>query len=242
VLEWRREFAGGEGVEGAKLRVEFGDFDAALAVEPAEEVGSGTISFERIAFEATRNQVAVGVAATFDAGEDVVEALNARVDAHQAIKAAAAFAEVDGIAQGTGFEEVEDVQVGGVEVGGAGAAGGIADGDAAGAGAANFIGQAHLDDVAGFAAMDEAESAENDEAADGFAHGSGADADAASEPGHREAELELAFEAAVADEMRIDGAVGDGEAQPGEEKVLELYPEAFDVQFLAFHRRILEGS
>jgi hypothetical protein len=89
--------------------------------------------------------------------------------------------------------------------------------------------------VAGFAATDEAERPEDDEAADRFTHGAGADANAAGEPGHGEAELELAFETAVADEMRIDGAVGDGQAQAREEKVLELYPKMLEIQFFAFH-------
>jgi len=105
----------------------------------------------------------------------------------------------------------------------------------AGAKAANLIGQAHVNNVAGFAATDEAEHTEDDEAADRFTHGAGADANAAGEPGHGEAELELAFETAVADEMRIDGAVGDGQAQAREEKVLELFPKMLDIQFFAFH-------
>jgi hypothetical protein len=89
--------------------------------------------------------------------------------------------------------------------------------------------------VAGFAATDEPQRPEDDEAADGFTHGPGADADTTGEPGHGEVELELAFETAVADEMRIDGAVGDGQAQTREEEVLELYPKLFDIQFFAFH-------
>src|SRR5260370_1092093 len=98
---------------------------------------------------------------------------------------------------------------------GGGRVGGVADregarhGGQAGTKAANLIGQAHRDDVAGFAAADEAERTEDDEATDRFAHGAGADTDAAGEPGHGEAELGPAFETAVADEMRIDGAVGD---------------------------------
>ncbi len=89
--------------------------------------------------------------------------------------------------------------------------------------------------MAGFATTDEAERTEDDEPADRFTHGAGADANTAGEPGHREAELELAFETAVADEMRIDGAVGDGQAQAREEKVLELFPKILDIQFFAFH-------
>jgi hypothetical protein len=236
VEDGRGELAGGEGVEGAETGVEFGGGDAALAVEPAEKMGGGTLSFEGIAFEAGGNQVAIGVAPRPGAGHDVVEALDARVGAAKTIKTMAAFAKVDGLAQGAGLEEVEVFQIGGLR-----RAGGAADGDGAryggqaGAKAANLIGQADVDDVAGFAATDEAERPEDDEAADRFTHGAGADANAAGEPGHGEAELELAFETAVADEMRIDGAVGDGQAQSREEKVLELYPKMLEIQFFAFH-------
>jgi hypothetical protein len=76
---------------------------------------------------------------------------------------------------------------------------------------------------------------EDCEAADGFTHGAGADADAAGEPGHGEVELPPAFETAVTEEMRIDGAVGDGQAQAREEKVRELYPKMLEIQFFAFH-------
>ncbi len=226
----RGELAGSEGVEGAETVVEFGEGEAALAVEPAEKIGGGTLSLERIAFETRGNQVAIGVAPCPDAGHDVVKAVDAGVSAAQTIKTVAAFAEVDGLAQGAGLEEVEVFQAGGLRL-----AGGAAEGDGAGATAANLIGQEHANDVAGFAATDQAERTEDDEAADGFTHGAGANADTAGEPGHGEAELELTFEAAVADEMRIDGAVGDGQTQPGEEEVLELNPKLFDVQFFAFH-------
>src|SRR5216683_637117 len=183
-------------------------------------MGGGTLAFERIAFEAGGNQVAIGVAARPGTWHDVVEALDARVGAAETIKTMAAFAEVDGLAQGAGLEEVEAFEVGGLR--GAG-------------GAANLVGQADIDDVAGFAATDEVERTEDDEAADRFTHRAGADANAAGKPGHGEAELELAFETAVADEMRIDGAVGDGQAQAREEEVLELFPKTFNIQFFAFH-------
>ncbi len=226
----RGELAGSEGVEGAETGVEFGDGQAALAVEPAEKIGGGTLAFERIAFEAGGNQVAIGVAPGPDAGHDVVEALDAGVGAAQTIKTMAAFAEVDGLAEGAGLEEVECFQIGGLRL-----AGGAAGGDGTGAKAANLIGQEHVNDVASFAATDEAEGTEDDEAADGFTHGAGADADAAGEPGHGEVELEPAFETGVAEEMQIDGAVGDGQAQAREEKVRELYPKMLDIQFFAFH-------
>ena len=109
--ERRGELAGGEGVEGAETGVKLRGGQAALAVEPAEKIGGGTLAFERITFEARGDQVAIGVAPGPDAGHDVVEALDARVGAAQTIKTMAAFAEVDGLAQGAGLEEVEFFQV-----------------------------------------------------------------------------------------------------------------------------------
>jgi hypothetical protein len=58
----RGELAGGESVEGAETGVEVGEGEATLAVEPAKKIGGGTLAFERIAFEAGGNQVAIGVA------------------------------------------------------------------------------------------------------------------------------------------------------------------------------------
>ena len=126
MVDGRGELAGSEGVEGAEAGVELGGGQAALAVEPAEKIGGGTFSFERIAFEAGGNQVAIGVAPRPGAGHDVVEALDTRVGAAQTIKTMAAFAEVDGLAQGAGLEKVEFFEVGGLRL-----AGEAADGDGA---------------------------------------------------------------------------------------------------------------
>jgi hypothetical protein len=112
----RGELAGSEGVEGAEPGVKLCGGQAALAVEPAEKIGGGTLAFERITFEAGGNQVAIGVAPRPDAGHDVVEALDARVGAAETIKTMAAFAEVDGLAEGAGLEEVEVFQVGGLRL------------------------------------------------------------------------------------------------------------------------------
>src|SRR5258705_9883264 len=105
VSGWRTGggLAGGEGVESAETGVEFGGGDAALAVEPAEEMGGGTLAFEGIAFEAGRDQVAIGVSAGADAGHEVVETLDAGVGAAQTIKTMAAFAGGGGVAEGAGL-------------------------------------------------------------------------------------------------------------------------------------------
>src|SRR5713226_5531386 len=70
----RGELAGGEGVEGAEAISEFGVAQAALTVKPPQKVDGGAFSFLGIAFQATRDQVAVGIAAELDAGHDVVKA------------------------------------------------------------------------------------------------------------------------------------------------------------------------
>ena len=104
---------------------------------------------------------------------------------------------------------------------------------------AHFIGEAHFDDVAGLAAMDQAKRAQGDEAADRFADGAGANTNAACQPRHGAVELELAFETGVAEEIRIDGAVGDGEAEARVENVFELFPEERRIWFFTFHDLIL---
>ena len=248
VLDGRGEFAGGEGVEATETGLEFGGGEAAIAIERAEKVGGGLLSFLRIAFEAAGNQVAVGVAAGLDAGLDVVEALGVRVGAAQAVKALSAFAEVDGVAQGAGLEEVEFFEVNGRELVGksarverSGEAGGgkrvhgIVHSGRVGISREDFFGEAHFENVAGFAALDDAERAKGHETAHGFTDRASADTDAPSEPGHGAVELELAFEARVAEEIEIDGALGDGEAQARVEKVSELHPEKFEVQFFGLH-------
>src|SRR5258708_32223894 len=69
----RRELAGGEGVEGAEAGGEFEGGQATLAVEPAEEIGGGSLPLFRVALEAAGEEVAVGVAPGLNAGHDMVE-------------------------------------------------------------------------------------------------------------------------------------------------------------------------
>jgi hypothetical protein len=71
----RAEFAGGEGVEGAEAGGEFGGGQAALAVEAVEKILRRLFSFLRVAFYATRDQVAVGIAPQPHPRHDVVQGL-----------------------------------------------------------------------------------------------------------------------------------------------------------------------
>jgi hypothetical protein len=159
----------------------------------------------------------------------VIEAANDRSKATQAIETASAFSQMDGVAQRPVLQEVF-LEVEAARKGPGGAAA-----DAPVAGGTNFVGQAHLDDMAGFAAFEQAQSAVGDETAHGPTSGVGGEASTAGEPGNGEAEPGPSFETAVAEEMRIDGAVRDGQAQPGNEKVFEVFPDLCGVGFFVFH-------
>lgn len=69
----------------------------------------------------------------------------------------------------------------------------------------------------------------------GFADRSPGDADGAGEPLNGEAEARLSFEAAVAQEMRIDGPIEDGKTQPHNEYVLHLLPDVRGIDHFDVH-------
>src|SRR5260370_5784279 len=62
VRQRRAELAGGEGVEGAEPGGEFGGGQAALAIEAAEKIIGWFFPFLGVAFHATGDQIAVGIA------------------------------------------------------------------------------------------------------------------------------------------------------------------------------------
>jgi hypothetical protein len=108
----------------------------------------------------------------------------------------------------------------------------------------NLLGQADLNDMAGFAAFHEAQGAAGDEPADGPAHGIAAETDTPSEPGNGKAELKLSFQVAVTEKMSVDDRVGGGQAET-RRQVLELFPHPFGAGLFDFHdfdpRRELQG-
>ena len=55
------------------------------------------------------------------------------------------------------------------------------------------------------------------------------------QPRNRELELQLAFEAAVAKKMRVDGAVGQRKAELGREQVFHLFPHLYRIDFFVVH-------
>ncbi len=110
------------------------------------------------------------------------------------------------------------------------------------AGSANLLGQAHLEQVAGLPPFHNTQSALRHEAAHGTARSRAAEASSVGDPGNRKAEAEPPFQAAVPQEMRIDGAVDHGKAQARHEIVFQVFPELFGVRFFVFHIPIQSGN
>src|SRR5882762_2776987 len=98
-LKGRAELAGGEGVEGAEAGAEFAGVQVALAVEAAEKIVRWLLSFLRVAFDAARDQVAVGIAPQPRQRHDVIQALDRRRGPAHTVKTLAALARVDGLSQ-----------------------------------------------------------------------------------------------------------------------------------------------
>jgi hypothetical protein len=63
----------------------------------------------------------------------------------------------------------------------------------------------------------------------------GAEANATRKPGNRESELELAFETAMAEKMRIDDAVRQRKVELRREQVFHLFPHLCNIEFFVVH-------
>lgn len=180
---------------------------------------------------AAGDQVAIGIAAELHARNDVVEALHPDGDPAKAIKAEAALARVDGLAERASFHEIYFFEVGRATE----AAQRHAGDNTAGANGANFLRQTRLDEVAGFGALNQAQDALLDEAAHRLAHRSVREVEIAGHRENRESHAALPIEAAVPDQMRIDGAVDDREVQARGENIFQLLPDLFSVYFFVLH-------
>jgi len=89
--------------------------------------------------------------------------------------------------------------------------------------------------MTGFAALDYAHGATVGKPAQGGPHGFLAKAGALGEPGDGEAEVQLAFEAAVPHQVRVDGAIGEAQVQTRDHNVRKLFPHKFSIGFFSFH-------
>jgi len=221
--ERRRELARSEGVQGAEASSELDGGQAALTVEPAEEIRGRALPFLGVAFEATRDEVAAGSAAATGERHYVVETPNEGRGPPLTIKASAALARMDGQAQGLTLEKIRRLVRGRARP------------RSRAASRANLAGQAHLDQVTSPAALHQAQHAPREEAAQRIARGPGGEPHTTCQPGNGEAQARAAFQVAMAEQVRIDGTLCDGQAQPRDEKILELFPDLFGVGFFVFH-------
>ena len=130
----------------------------ALAVEPAEEIRGGAVPLFRVAFQTAGDEVGVGIAPQLDARHDMVEGAHEGGKVAQTVKAEATLARVDGRRRTLVFMKSVSSRL-------------AARGRGAGARCPNLVGQAHLDHVTGFGAIDQAQSAVVDEAAYSVARG-----------------------------------------------------------------------
>src|SRR6266851_4203361 len=85
-------------------------------------------------------------------------------------------------------------------------------------------------------AFDQAQHAPRNQATHRLASGLLTETNMAGQPGHRKAETELAFEAAMAEKMRVDGAVDHGKVQAGRQPVFHLFPHLYNIEFFVVHR------
>jgi len=89
--------------------------------------------------------------------------------------------------------------------------------------------------MAGAGAFDETQSTLLNEGAHGLARGRSGETNAASEPLNGKAELELRLEAAVAQEMMVDHAFDEIEAEAGHEIICDLFADEESIEVSGFH-------
>ena len=186
--ELRGELACGEIFQGAEACVEFGGRQAPQAVERTQKIRGRAVALARVAFDTAGNQVAVGIAPEPRARHDVVEAMHVSGSAANAVKAGAAFAIVNSFAERPGFQEIRGFK------GRGGRIFRLRGAIFARAEGADLVGQAHLDDVAGFTALEQAQSSQLIEAAHRLSHRSFGQTEIAGYGHNRKVQAGLAYD------------------------------------------------
>jgi len=208
-----------------------------LAVQLAQKICGWTIILLRIAVHAAGNQVTVGIAPAGRSRHNVIQAVRAVGDPAEAIKADATLARVDELAQGARAHEIHVL-----EDGGEGQLDAIAGSDPVGAQGADFAWQAHFHDVADVAAFDQTQSSFMNQTANREPHALARNSQIVGQPWNRKAKAHLALKAAVAQQMRINGAVEDREIEARREKVLEIFPHLYTIDFFGFYSFVLRRN
>jgi hypothetical protein len=105
---------------------------------------------------------------------------------------------------------------------------------------ADILGQAHFDEMAGLAAFEQAQSPKLIQAAHRLTHRSIGKTQFGGYRHYRELQAELANNERMAEQMGIDGAIENGQAETRCENIFKLHPEESGVQFFGIHVQILE--
>jgi len=104
------------------------------------------------------------------------------------------------------------------------------------------VGQENIGHMASARAFDETQSALLDQGAHGLASGRGGEANAAGEPENGKTELELAFEASMAQEMIVDHALDEIEAEARHKIIFDLFADEESIEIFGFHGLIQCGN
>ncbi len=219
-----------------KAGVELGRGQAAQAIEAAQKIFGGRFSLLRVALDAAGNEIAVGLAASTDVGDDMVEDPPTSDEAPQAIKAQAALARMNGLAPAAHLQKIHLLEV-------------AAAGPPCEAGGRSvlvwrgvyLVRQKDFYQVASLGAVNQAQRALGSKTAYSVASGLVREAHAAGELHDRKTELALAFEAAMPQEVGVDRSLGKIEAQAGHENVFELFPDESSVGSFVFHGLGIQG-
>ncbi len=114
--EARAEFAGGEGIQAAEAGGKLDLGQAALAMQPPEEISRGEIVFLAVALVTAGNQVAPGIIPELCKRDDVIQAAGCASNAAQTIETAAAFSGMNSAAQRRMFQKVQIVEIEGASM------------------------------------------------------------------------------------------------------------------------------
>jgi len=239
-LQGRPELACGEIFQRAEARVEFLRRQAALTVERAQKIADRTVGFARVAFNTAGNHVAVGIAAEAYAGHDVVETLQFTGSVAKAVKASAAFAIVNGFAERQGFPEIFGFERRGRRRSRSPHYPSARLRDewraiSAPAERADILGRPHLHGMTVLVPSKHAQRPQLVEPAHRIARRSDAHMQSTTHRRNRKLYARLADDEGMAQQITIDGALLDRQAETWRENIFKFYPEDLGIQFFAWH-------
>ena len=166
----------------------------------------------------------------------MVKAADVGRSAAKAVKAGAAIAIVNGLAERPGACEIGGLEFGGGAIFVSRCGGGQGGGRAiVFSNRTDVFGKAHFDEMAGFASFQQAQSAQLIEAAHGLAHRAIGETQIVGHGHHGEVQTTLADDKRMTQEIGVDRAVPNGKAETRHKDIFKLDPEELGVEFFVWH-------